>query len=370
MRKFSVKPNSILFVTTRGSYNCNCKAIANAIIQEKLPWTIYWAIHKNPYFDIYDFPNKINLITRETYDFYRIAASCKIWFDNSVNLYYMDAWKKPEQILFQTWHGSLGLKRFETSTDKKWIKKATQSGNDTAYCISNSTFESELFSSTFWKNAEILEYGHARNDILLCKNEEQVNALKGSVYYALKIPKNVRICLYGPTYRDNRKDMSPYAVDYEGVKNALEERFGGEWIIITRLHLEIKKALKSRKIEYPEFVIDATDYPDIQDLLVIADAGITDYSSWICDFVLTRRPGFFFTVDLRNYYTERGFYYPLESTPFPMAVNNSQLINNIRNFDNEKYIRDCDAFIAEKGCVDDGHAAERIVEKLKEVMNS
>ena len=135
-----------------------------------------------------------------------------------------------------------------------------------------------------------------------------------------------------------------------------------------RLHFEIKRKLKKKNIEYPKFVIDATNYEDIQDLLMISDVGITDYSSWICDFVLTRRPAFFFATDLESFYDERGFYYPLESTPFPLAQDNEELKENILEFDNEKYIEECNEFISSKGCIDDGHASERVVEKLKELI--
>ena len=92
------------------------------------------------------------------------------------------------------------------------------------------------------------------------------------------------------------------------------------------------------------------------------------YSSWICDFVLTRRPAFFFATDLQDYYTERGFYYPLETTPFPLAQSNDELQKYILEFDEEEYREECEAFIKDKGCVDDGHAAKRIVEKIKEII--
>ena len=44
--------------------------------------------------------------------------------------------------------------------------------------------------------------------------------------------------------------------------------------------------------------------------MLIADVGITDYSSWICDYLLTKKTGFIFATDMQNYNTERGFYYP------------------------------------------------------------
>ena len=70
---------------------------------------------------------------------------------------------------------------------------------------------------------------------------------------------------------------------------------------------------------------------------MISDIGMTDYSSWAYDFVLTRRPLFIYASDLDEYNNERGLYYPLESTPFPVAENNEMLLNNVRQFDDVAY---------------------------------
>lgn len=362
-----VQKNKILFITTRGSYNCNPKAIANEIIRQGLPWELVWVARKEDFQDLEQYPEELHLVCRDSFDFYKAAASAKVWIDNAMSLAYSGAVKKKEQVLIQTWHGSIGLKRFETNSDKVWIKNACLSGKQTDYCISNSTFETELFQNTFWSSANILEYGHARNDILLNCDEIRQNVIRHSVQMQLHIPSGVKVALYAPTFRDNKK-LDAYEIDYELLKETLEKRFGGTWVILSRLHFEVKKLLKKKHIKYPECVIDATEYPDIQDLLFIADVGITDYSSWICDFVLTRRPAFFFATDMRKYYVERGFYYPLESTPFPIAKNNAELEEMILNFDEKSYIEHCDSFIAEKGCIDDGHAAERVVKKLKEIV--
>lgn len=84
-------------------------------------------------------------------------------------------------------------------------------------------------------------------------------------------------------------------------------------------------------------LIDACFYPDIQELLVSSDAAITDYSSCIFDFMLSRKPAFVFATDIKDFNNDRGFYYPLEATPFPIAVNNKELVENVLKFDDEKY---------------------------------
>ena len=92
----------------------------------------------------------------------------------------------------------------------------------------------------------------------------------------------------------------------------------------------------------------------MQELLVAADAGVTDYSSWIFDYVLSGKPGFLIEIGLDEFKEQRGFYYPIETTPFPIAKNSTELAKCIKNFDEDKY----------------GHASERIVAKIKELMEN
>lgn len=106
----------------------------------------------------------------------------------------------------------------------------------------------------------------------------------------------------------------------------------------------------------------------MQELIAITDIAVTDYSSWIYDFMLLRKPGFIFATDIDKYNTERGFCYPLETTPFPIARNNDELISNILDFSETVYLEKLEQFLQDKGCIEDGHASERVVELIKEII--
>lgn len=365
---YQTNKNNVLFITTRGSYDCNPKWICEEIIKQKLPWHLTWTIRDDTQLGLANFPPQLHLVKRGSFEFYKAASEAKIIIDNSVSLSYLNYKKKKDQIFFQTWHGSIGIKRFaaDTNSDKQWIRKARISGQMTDYCISNSTFENDLFRNTFWKKPTILTYGHARNDILLCTDKKKLKAVRERIFTFFALENHIRICLYAPTFRDDN-DLSPYLINYEVLRSALIKRFGGEWVILTRFHF--KSLPSTASLVLPDFVINSSEYPDIQELLTCVDVGITDYSSWICEYMLTKRPGFLFATDMEHYESaERDFFYPLDSLPFPLATNNDQLIYNIEHFDNQKFIQDCEAFLRAKGSVDDGHASERIVKKIKELM--
>lgn len=84
--------------------------------------------------------------------------------------------------------------------------------------------------------------------------------------------------------------------------------------------------------------------------------------------MLTKKPAFVYAVDIEEYNTERGLYYPLETTPFPIATNNEELMNNIMKFDQKDYEEKAETFIRQKGCIDDGNASERIVRVIQKLM--
>ena len=164
--KNKIAPLKIIFVTSRGTMNCNPRFIAEEILKQHLPWDLVWVCRKENMRNSENYPKNLRLVKRDSIKFHEEISSAHILIDNSINLVYMGFKKKKGQILIETWHGSLGLKRFETSNDKTWIKNAQISGNYTDYFITNSVFEQDICKNSFWKNSEFLMLGHARNDIL------------------------------------------------------------------------------------------------------------------------------------------------------------------------------------------------------------
>lgn len=170
-----------------------------------------------------------------------------------------------------------------------------------------------------------------------------------------------------PTFRNN-DDADIFDLDHSRFLDALQERFGGEWVLLNRYHMKTKRAKKGfgKVMAEDERLLSATAYPDIQELMVAADVGVTDYSSWICDFMLTGRPAFLYTPDLKDYDQERGFYYPLSDTPFPIAESNDEMEANVLAFDQNAYDTKNRQFLEDRGCKEQGTAAKEIVEIIKQ----
>ena len=367
----NIQNNKIVFSNFNGNlgYGCNPKYIANEIIKQNLPYDLVWLVntHKKN-IDLKNFPKNIKIVNYRSTQALKELATAKIWIDNQAKLYHVrhGLTKRKNQFFIQTWHGSLGIKKIGTDSPSNLISN----GNDIMikdsqmidYLISNSSFEDNVYKGRFWENGKILRFGHCRNDIFFYPNNIRNNILK---FY--NINPNTKLILYAPTYRDFRsnKSSSFFNINYTQLLNTLEKLTGNSYVILQRMHPNTKKSnnLNNKKI------IDVSKYPDMQELLVSADILISDYSSCMFDFMLSRKPCFIYATDIKEYNHERGFYYPLESTPFPIATNNDELIKNIENFDNDKYKIEVEEFLKEKGCIEDGHASERVVNLIKDLMN-
>ena len=377
-KRCKIKNNLIVFNNFGGNgYGCNPKYIAEEIIKRNLPYELVWLCKNEKDVRENALPSVIKTIGAKNAAAIKTLYSAKVVVSNvHCNPLFSAGWvKKDGQAYIQTWHGSLGIKKIDYSVKNNNSTFFTKTWNDLAqmdiesidYLITNSDFEKNVFKEGFMWNADFMNVGHPRNDIFFKNNEELVDT-KRKVCSKLGISMEKKIVLYAPSFRDDKK-LNVYNLDYDSLTNNLKEKFGGDWVIVLRLHPHHAN-LEDKTLIYRgcDNLVDASLYPDIQELLVASDIGITDYSSWIFDFMLSKKPGFIYAEDIEKYNTDRGFYYPLESTPFPVSTNNSELCKNIENFEYEKYKASVETFLNEKGCIEDGHASERVVDLIQKIM--
>ncbi len=363
---FPVNTRKIVFSNYAGmGYGCNPKYIAQLLLKTHPELKLIWLI--NPKNGDFKFPKGIKKVNIKSVRAFYDLCTAKIWVDNyhKVELIKKHLTKRPEQYYIQTWHGSLGIKKIEADvnafiTTKSWKEYAIENAKMQDYLLSNSEFEDGVYKSAFWGEGKILRIGHARNDIFFKEN----NRLKQNICKLYNIDENKNILIYVPTFRQGCSTKI-YDLDYENLKNALEKKFGGDWVIFVRMHRNIKS---KPDLQGKDYVYDASSYDDVQELLACADAAVTDYSSCIFDFVLTRKPGFIYAPDIERYNHERGFYYSLYETPFPVAQNNTELALNIENFEDNIYKSKVEDFLRGKGCVDDGNSSARAVELIEKLI--
>lgn len=368
VRRFHpIVPEKVFFATSSGDCTCNPKAIARELSKRIPDADIVWLMDDAAYRRCGGRPVAGRAVRRWTWAAYREMATAGVAVENSYLFVSPgNPVKRQGQFWMNTWHGSLGIKRLNTGRSAR-DGRGRANAEKVDAVLTNSDFEESVFAESPLSAAPRIRTGHPRNDIFFLPEDERV-AIRRRVLDALRIGPDVKVALFAPTFRDDAFFSGGCAYDFAGWRQALEQRFGGRWAIALRLHPLDARALAEGLISFPADVIDATGYDDMQELLVAADVGITDYSSWIYDYLLGGKPGFIFAPDKEDYDRMHGFYYPLESTPFPVAETNAALCRKIREFDATRFASESRAFLDGKGCMEDGRAAERAVDVVVEWM--
>jgi CDP-glycerol glycerophosphotransferase len=379
-RLWPVQKNKIVFLSAHNIYACNPKYIIEEIIRRGLDLkpTFLGDLEKMKQLGLSDVPGEVRLVHRRPWPRFAFELStAKIWVDNTTrNL----VPKRPGQFFIQTWHGSLGIKKTVCRhREKVWEKHRLI----TDFCISNSAFETNSYRSSYWPGVRVLEYGHPRNDIFFPEaGLERIKAARSKVYAYFGLAPEEKIILHAPTFRErhfikevDREVFSPeslacYQLDPGLVLPVLAEKFGGNWRFLFRLHPGIREARRRNGFLTHPAAVDASDYHDMQELLAAAEVLISDYSSCLFDFLLTRRPAFVFAPDLAEYENDRGFYYSPRATPFPLAESPGELSRAILNFDPGRYQEAVTEFLAAKGCREDGRASGRVVDLLEKLVKN
>lgn len=356
-----IKKGKVVVMSYYGRGYCdNPKYIVNEILRRKLPYTVYWVV-KDTKIDN-RLPEGVKSVRTDSLTYVYHMATAQLWIDNCRKTFYG---KREGQFYIQTWHGGHGLKKIEAACEDAlepgYVNNAKRDSRMSDIFLSNSGLLSDLYKKDFWYDGEILEAGLPRNDIFF---DESFNT--DAVKEALNIPKDKKLILYAPTFRANHS-LEPYHIDCKKCCLALKERFGGDWLVLLRLHPNIFEM--SDELEYDkEYAVNASFYFDIQELYTIASALITDYSSVVLDYMVTKKPSFIFATDIEDYVDDRGFLISPDKLPSPLAVNNDQLAENILNFDLEKFQSDATEFMEKTRVCETGHASQSAVDWIEERM--
>lgn len=270
--------------------------------------------------------------------------------------------KRKSQLFINTWHGGGAYKKsgvdFVTDQHPVDLRINKLCGAQTDIFISSSKKFSDVMSTAkMVPRDRFLEVGMPRNDLLVKQDRTD---LPQRVREYFRLPPETKLVLYAPTYR-GEENSANFDSDLaaEGCLKALQQRFGGEWVLLVRKHHFVKQANLGTGL-------DASGYPDMQELLYAVDVFITDYSSTIWDFALTKKPGFLFTPDLADYTKDRSFYTEPETWAFPLALTNRELQDNIRAFEEQQNAAKIQQHQELLGNFDMGNATEQVVNKIVE----
>uniref|UniRef100_UPI00261BC38D CDP-glycerol glycerophosphotransferase family protein n=1 Tax=Clostridium sp. TaxID=1506 RepID=UPI00261BC38D len=263
---FPIKKNKIVLCNYFGKgFGDNGKYIVNKLIEENIDCDIVWLIEERLIKES-KFPKNIRAVNYGSLKALYELATARLWIDNSRKLFYPP--KRKEQYYIQTWHGGIALKQIEKDAEiklsKDYIDSAKKDSNMANLFISNSRFCTNMYKSAFWYDGEILECGSPRCDILINKNE----FIKEKVNKHFGFDRNSHIIIYAPTFR-NDDNTNIYNIDFNRLVKVLENKFGGSWQVLVRLHPNISS--KDDFMKYNSKIKNATNYDDMYELLAASD---------------------------------------------------------------------------------------------------
>ncbi|QKJ19148.1 CDP-glycerol glycerophosphotransferase family protein [Microbacterium hominis] len=255
------------------------------------------------------------------------------------------------QVVLQTWHGT-PLKRLalhRPGFDPRRVGAVLRESLRWNVLLAQNPYAARILSKAYaFLRRPIWVEGYPRNDVLVTGDGAATRT-------ALGIGADERVLLYAPTWRDDRAVMVDF-LDPAALALAADA------VVLVRGHSRTLQP--GRDAEGPR-VIDVTAFPDTSQLLLAADALITDYSSVMFDFSVTGKPMYFLVPDIEHYRgTLRGFYFDLAAhAPGPVVRTQAELIGAL-GADPAAYAALYDRWRARFNARDDGRAAERVVARL------
>ncbi|MER7678360.1 CDP-glycerol glycerophosphotransferase family protein [Streptomyces sp. NPDC096934] len=208
-----------------------------------------------------------------------------------------------------------------------------------------------------------LRTGSPRNDLLVRARPEDGLPVRAR----LGIPAGHRVVLYAPTRRDyvrgghlDRLDLARFAED-----------LGEGHTLVVRLHPSLAdgpaRGAGLSELHRRGVVVDATDEPHVEELMLAADVLVTDYSALLFDFANLDRPIVVHADDWGAYAASRGTYFDITAdAPGHVTRSYPDLARLFASgaWQDAESTRLRAGFRARFCAFDDGRAAERVVRTL------
>lgn len=324
----------------QNGYSCNAKALYERMIAEEKygDYQMVWAFNEPEKFLFLAKNPRTTLVKRGSYAYLKVCARAGYLFTNTGFPNYVIPSEKQKMVYL--WHGKplkcIGCS-IQGEGDGKRSKRKIEldyedAGRRLSVLLSPAPVFTPIMSAAYHLDEKkqreaILECGYPRNDALFRFTEQDVSRCK----HELGIPMDKKVVLYAPTWRPYHwKGENCFshesALDYR----QLYEEFCEDCVLLCRVHhLERGSVCFD---EFPGFLYDVTDYPEVNDLYMISDLMISDYSGTIFDYANLKRPIVLYMYDREKYmYHANGLNFPLEELPGTITETQDEMMRAVRN---------------------------------------
>ena len=339
-------------------YACNPKAIYEKARELAPAVRGVWAVTAEA---ARTMPPGVEYVVQDTPAFFRVLARAKYLINNNNFGNYLV--KRPGTVFLQTHHGT-PLKSMGVDERKHPLAPVSRHASKESLLARCAAWDYDLssndYSTAIWHQAypvdfRTLEYGYPRNDVLVNATAETVSALRSR----FGIGPDETVVLYAPTHREHQPSYRPLFDPEQFVAAA-----GPRHRLLTRAHYFYADGTGA-PTDGP--VLDVSDHPVVEELYLIADVLITDYSSAMFDYAVLDRPIVIYAPDWNVYRDTRGVYFNLAASPPGLFIREyADLVAAFADgsVDTEQTRRQRAEFRDRFCGYDDGRAAERVVRAL------
>lgn len=357
---FPIKNHRVFFISFYGkTYSDNPKAISEALYDKYGgKYDYVWAIDSKKGIPFYIKTCKYGTIKMMYY-----MSTSKVWVSNFCLP--KGTYKKKSQFYIQTWHGDKAFKKILHDVPSrdgfdKWLFETDKAD----LMVAGSEYGERQYRTAFLYKGDVLKCGTPRNDLFFKDTTE----LQKKIRKEFDCNENDRIVMYAPTFRRNNRDgILELNFDYRKAIKILEETTGDSWKIMVRTHSADHRKLigvDGRRC------IDVSDYPNINELLLITDILITDFSSIAGDFALTNRHILLYLYDSENYYSkDRELYFDIENSPFFQTTKEKGVYDYLESIGRIDANKNCSDILSFYGNYESGNTSQVIAEIIDSQSN-
>ena len=258
-----------------------------------------------------------------------IAASPYILLEDFYPQLHQIALRKETRVI-QLWHACGAFKTFGFSRLGKPGGALQPSQNHRSYwrVVVSGTEMIPFYAEAFGiPTSRVLALGVPRTDVFFQK--EAMDRTRSRLYQTYPWLSGKRVVLFAPTFRGDGNKDACYPMD-RFHPDLWMEQLPDDCAVLVKFHPFVKERGSFEK-KWEGRIADLSERESVNDLLMIADVLVTDYSSVIFEAALLDVPMVFYGFDWNDYVRDRDIYgyYP-DFVPGPLAQTEEQLLQCLR----------------------------------------
>ncbi|MGC4112786.1 MAG: CDP-glycerol glycerophosphotransferase family protein [Nocardioides sp.] len=274
--------------------------------------------------------------------------------------------RRADQLVVQCFHGypskAMGRSQWESrELPPRAVAVMRRRSVETWDLISTPTpAMTEVYREQYGYTGPAAEHGYPRDDALRRADADRVRA---AARHLLGVRPDQTAVLYAPTWRDHLATRPRAAAMSEHLDvDEAAAALGDSHVVLLRGH-RFHSPGPNRK-----GVLDVTDHPEVNELILASDVAVLDYSSLRFDYAQTGKPMVFLVPDLADYTSGvRGFLFPFEDTaPGPLVATTGEVVGQVRDVAalSAAWGERVATFDTAYNPHQDGHAAARLLDSI------